>query len=75
MSFLTPASSSAACVSPGSAKTDVAAVVSVAGDYIAEALDKERGSSVTDASIFRAHAAKYEVSLGIRTFLPVWGGS
>jgi hypothetical protein len=30
---------------------------------VAEALDKERGSSVTDGSIFRAHAAKYEVSM------------
>jgi hypothetical protein len=28
---------------------------------MAEALDKEKGSTVTDASIYRAHAAKYEV--------------
>ncbi len=36
-------------------------VLSIAGDYVAEALDKEKGAAVTDASIFRAHAAKYEV--------------
>lgn len=50
----------------------------MAGDYIAEALDKEKGSSVTDASIFRAHAAKYEVSLGIWALcrcIPAWGGN
>ncbi len=36
-------------------------VLAVAGDYVAEVLDKEQGAQVTDASIFRAHAAKYEV--------------
>ncbi|KAJ9527314.1 hypothetical protein QJQ45_025542 [Haematococcus lacustris] len=35
-------------------------VLDVAADWVAEALDKEQGSSVTDSSIFRAHAAKYE---------------
>jgi cysteinyl-tRNA synthetase len=39
----------------------VDAILEVASDFVAEALDKERGSSVTDGSIFRAHAAKYEV--------------
>jgi len=33
------------------------------GDYIAEALDREKGKEVTDQSIFRAHASKYEVRL------------
>lgn len=31
------------------------------GGYVAEALDKTKGEDVTDQSIFRAHAAKYEV--------------
>lgn len=35
--------------------------MALASDYIAEALDKKLGGNVTDASIFRAHAAKYEV--------------
>ncbi|KAL6747424.1 tRNA synthetases class I (C) catalytic domain-containing protein [Haematococcus lacustris] len=35
-------------------------VLDVAADWVAESLDKEQGSSVTDSSIFRAHAAKYE---------------
>ncbi len=38
------------------------AIIEVAADYVAEALDKDRGSTVTDGTIFRAHAAKYEVS-------------
>jgi len=36
------------------------AVVGAGGDYAAEALDRESGAGVTDAHIFRAHAAKYE---------------
>ena len=35
--------------------------MAIASDYVAEALDKQLGGDVTDASIFRAHAAKYEV--------------
>ncbi|KAJ9527318.1 hypothetical protein QJQ45_025537 [Haematococcus lacustris] len=35
-------------------------VLDVAADWVSESLDKEQGSSVTDSSIFRAHAAKYE---------------
>lgn len=31
------------------------------GGYIAETLDISKGKNVTDQSIFRAHAAKYEV--------------
>jgi hypothetical protein len=36
-------------------------MLAVAGDQLAEQLDAQQGSSVTDAGIFRAHAAKYEV--------------
>ncbi len=36
-------------------------MLSVAGDFMAEALDKQRGAEVTDYNIFRQHAAKYEV--------------
>ena len=39
----------------------MARVVEVAGDYMAEDLDARGGAQVTDQSIFRAHAAKYEV--------------
>jgi hypothetical protein len=39
-------------------------MLSVASDQIAEQLDAEKGSSVSDPAIFRAHAAKYEVSWG-----------
>jgi cysteinyl-tRNA synthetase len=38
----------------------VDAVLSVAGDQVAERLDAERGAEVRDQSIYRAHAAKYE---------------
>lgn len=37
-------------------------VLSVSGDFLAQMLDDEKGASVTDASIFRNHAAKYEVN-------------
>lgn len=37
------------------------ALLAACGEYLAEALDKERGHLVSDLSIFRAHAAKYEV--------------
>lgn len=36
------------------------AVLAAAGDQLAEALDAKQGSAVTDHSIYRAHAAKYE---------------
>ncbi|GLC35821.1 hypothetical protein PLESTB_000497800 [Pleodorina starrii] len=36
------------------------ALLALGGDYVAEALDKELGAAVTDPSVFRAHAAKYE---------------
>ncbi|KAG2499369.1 hypothetical protein HYH03_002944 [Edaphochlamys debaryana] len=39
---------------------DVEALLAVGGDYVAEALDAERGAGVTDPSVFRAHAARYE---------------
>ncbi|KAG1654827.1 hypothetical protein FOA52_009108 [Chlamydomonas sp. UWO 241] len=44
----------------GDLSRDVGAVIGASGDYVAEALDAEQGSSVTDGSIYRAHAAKYE---------------
>lgn len=44
----------------GSAEQNIAVIALEAGDYIAEALDRELGSQVTDHSIYRAHAAKYE---------------
>ena len=49
-----------ALVATRAVAADVEAVVGAAGDYMAEALDAEKGSSVTESSIFRAHAAKYE---------------
>ena len=45
----------------GNHASDVGALMAIASDYVAEALDKQLGGDVTDASIFRAHAAKYEV--------------
>jgi hypothetical protein len=36
-------------------------MLSVASDQLAEQLDAAHGSEVVDPSIFRAHAAKYEV--------------
>ena len=39
--------------------------MAIASDYVAEALDKQLGGDVTDASIFRAHAAKYEVCMAL----------
>ena len=49
-----------ALVATRAVAADVEAVVGAAGDYMAEALDAEKGSSVTESSIFREHAAKYE---------------
>lgn len=55
---------------PGSPVEDILAV---AGEAVAEQLDKELGSQVTDHALYRAHAAKYEaeffedlVALGCR---------
>jgi cysteinyl-tRNA synthetase len=36
-------------------------VLSIAGDYVAQQLDEQRGHEVTEHSIFQAHASKYEV--------------
>ena len=41
-------------------------VLQLFGGYVAEALDKTKGKDVTDQSIFRAHAAKYEVRSSFR---------
>eukprot|EP00775_Hariotina_reticulata_P001138 gene1138-1478_t len=48
-------------------------MLAVASDQLAEALDAQKGSNVSDPSIFRAHAAKYEAeffedmeALGVR---------
>ena len=37
----------------------VAALLQLAGDALAEALDRQLGATVTDPAIFRAHAAKW----------------
>ncbi|KAF8056247.1 CARS1 [Scenedesmus sp. PABB004] len=57
----------------GASPPSVDALLGVAGDQLAEALDAAHGSSVTDPGIFRAHAAKYEAeffadmdALGVR---------
>lgn len=47
--------------SSGNSSSSVADILAVAGDQIAETLDADKGASVADHSIFRAHAAKYEV--------------
>lgn len=44
----------------GDAAADIEALLRVAGDWVAERLDKEQGASVTDPAVFRGHAAKYE---------------
>jgi hypothetical protein len=36
-------------------------LLAVAGDYIAQQLDEQKGHEVTEHSIFQAHASKYEV--------------
>lgn len=48
----------------GGAALTVDAVLSVAGDQVAEQIDAREGGQVTDQSIYRAHAAKYEVRGG-----------
>jgi hypothetical protein len=43
---------------------DMDSILSTAGDYVAEALDAaamKQGINLSDASIYRAHAAKFEV--------------
>ena len=39
-------------------------MLGVAGDFVAEVLDRQHGAQVTDSNIFRQHAAKYVVSEG-----------
>ncbi|KAG2442848.1 hypothetical protein HXX76_002927 [Chlamydomonas incerta] len=39
---------------------DAEALLAVGSDYVAEALDRALGANVTDPTVFRAHAAKYE---------------
>jgi hypothetical protein len=46
---------------PGGSPPTVDALLALAGDQLAEALDAKHGAEVTDQSIYRAHAAKYEV--------------
>jgi hypothetical protein len=48
---------------PGGGAPSTAALLALAGDQVAEALDAKHGAEVTDQSIYRAHAAKYEVGL------------
>ena len=38
-------------------------ILGISSDYVAEFLDHTQGGQVSDLSIFRAHAAKYEVIL------------
>jgi hypothetical protein len=45
----------------GGASPSIEQMLAVASDQLAEHLDAAKGSSVSDHSIFRAHAAKYEV--------------
>jgi len=47
-------------VEQAAATADAERVFRAAGDAIAASLDEEKGSSVTDPAIYRAHAAKYE---------------
>jgi hypothetical protein len=51
----------------GGATPSIDAMLAVASDQLAEQLDAAHGSEVVDPSIFRAHAAKYEVR-GCRTY-------
>lgn len=37
-------------------------MLAIGADQLSEQLDAQHGSEVSDLSIFRAHAAKYEVS-------------
>lgn len=42
------------------ATADLQTILDLAGDALAAHLDQEKGSTVTDPGIFRAHAARYE---------------
>eukprot|EP00873_Tetraselmis_striata_P043036 jgi/Tetstr1/463300/TSEL_008224.t1 len=57
---LKQASESAAKLEEVAGSGSADAVLEAAGDAIAAVLDAERGSTVTDPAIYRAHAAKYE---------------
>lgn len=68
-----PPSTHAACDPPpdpvcppphaqGGGAPTVDELLALAGDQLAEQLDAVHGAGVTDQSIYRAHAAKYEVS-------------
>lgn len=48
----------AAAVAAGGAAAGVGQLLALAGDALAEALDKKLGATVTDPAIYRAHAAK-----------------
>ncbi|KAL4430549.1 hypothetical protein ABPG77_005789 [Micractinium sp. CCAP 211/92] len=50
----------AAAVAAGGAAAGVGQLLALAGDALAEALDKKLGATVTNPAIYRAHAAKYE---------------
>lgn len=50
-----------AALTAGSSTPSIERMLAVASDQLAEQLDGQKGSSVVDPSIFRAHAAKYEV--------------
>ncbi|GMH38778.1 hypothetical protein BSKO_06662 [Bryopsis sp. KO-2023] len=43
-----------------SGKPSIDNILAVTGDYVSEVLDNEKKATVTDQSIFREHAAKYE---------------
>jgi hypothetical protein len=59
----------------GDSAVDTAALLAAAGDYLAEALDREQGAAVTDPAIFRAHAQKYEVRVRRLAGRAVFGAS
>ncbi|PRW33977.1 Cysteinyl-tRNA synthetase isoform C [Chlorella sorokiniana] len=52
--------SAAAALEAAGAAAAIERQLEIAGDALAEALDKQLGATVTDPAIFRAHAAKYE---------------
>lgn len=58
----------------GGASPSIDQMLSVASDQLAEQLDAQKGSSVSDSAIFRAHAAKYEVR-GVAPSTGTRGGS
>ena len=52
------AAAAAAALAAAGAAAPIAQQLEIAGDALAEALDKRLGATVTDPAIFRAHAAK-----------------